>query len=45
MKRRCSLCLGNLPYALVKKYPHGLQVCIKCDDIVSCPCNEVHDQY
>jgi len=32
MKRRCSLCLQEAPYRFVKKYEHGLQLCVKCQD-------------
>ena len=35
MKRHCSLCLGEQYYAIVKKYPHGLQLCVQCQDVIA----------
>jgi ribosomal protein L37AE/L43A len=35
MKRVCSLCLQERHYALVKKYPHGLNLCTKCQDVIA----------
>ena len=34
MKRICSLCLDDYPYHKVKKYPHKLQLCVKCQDVM-----------
>ncbi len=34
MKRVCSLCLQEVIYHMVKKYPHGLQLCVKCQDVL-----------
>jgi len=35
MKRICSLCLQEVIYHNVKKYPHGLQLCGKCIDVLA----------
>jgi len=35
MKRICSLCLQEVNYQYVKKYPHGLQLCNKCSDVLA----------
>jgi len=35
MKRICSLCLKEVPYKYVKKYPHGLQLCSKCIQVIN----------
>ena len=32
MKRICALCRAETPYHSVKRYPHGLQLCNKCQD-------------
>jgi hypothetical protein len=34
MKRVCSLCLVERQYHIVKKYPHGLQLCDLCWEIL-----------
>ena len=34
MKRICSLCLQEVRYDKVKKYPHKLQLCTKCQDVI-----------
>jgi len=34
MRRICSLCLQEVVYHQVKKYPHGLQLCTKCQDVI-----------
>jgi len=35
MKRICSLCLQEVIYHNVKKYPHGLQLCGHCRDVLA----------
>ena len=35
MKRICSLCLQEVIYHKVKKYPHGLQLCCYCSDTLA----------
>jgi hypothetical protein len=35
MRRICSLCLQERHYAKVKKYPHKLQLCTKCQDVIA----------
>jgi len=35
MKRICSLCLQEVIYHNVKKYPHGLQLCGNCNDVLA----------
>jgi len=35
MKRRCSLCLNEYYYGMVKKYKHGLQLCGHCQDVIA----------
>ena len=34
MRRICSLCLKEVIYHNVKKDPHGLQLCTKCQDVI-----------
>jgi len=34
MKRICSLCLNEYPYSEVKRYPHYLQLCTQCQDVI-----------
>ena len=34
MKRICSLCRAEKPDHSVKRYPHGLCLCVKCQDVV-----------
>ena len=34
MKRICSLCRAEKPYHSVKRYPPGLCLCVKCQDVV-----------
>ena len=34
MRRICNLCNAEKLYHSVKRYPHGLQLCIKCQDVV-----------
>jgi len=34
MRRICSLCLQEVIYHNVKKYPHGLQLYTKCQDVI-----------
>ena len=34
MKRICSLCNAEKPYHSVKRYKHGLNMCIKCQDVM-----------
>ena len=34
MRRTCSLCKAEKLYHSVKRYPHGLNLCIKCQDVV-----------
>ena len=34
MRRICSLCRAEKLYHSVKRYPHGLMLCIKCQDVV-----------
>jgi len=35
MNRGCHLCLESYDYRIVKKYPHGLQLCGKCIDVLA----------
>jgi hypothetical protein len=35
MKRHCNLCLEYYQYTKVKKYPHKLQLCAKCRDVIA----------
>ncbi len=35
MKRHCNLCLEYYDYTKVKKYPHKLQLCTKCQDVIA----------
>jgi hypothetical protein len=35
MKRVCSLCLQEYIYHNVKKYRHGLQLCVHCSDVLA----------
>jgi hypothetical protein len=42
MRRICSLCLQEYVYHNVKKYPHGLQLCGHCTDVLAdmmCQCS------
>ena len=34
MKRICALCRAEKPYHSVKRYPHGLMMCVKCQDVM-----------
>ena len=34
MKRECDLCRKHYTYWKVKIYPHGLQLCGKCQGVV-----------
>jgi len=34
MKRICSLCRAEKQYHSVKRYPHGLMLCVPCQDVV-----------
>ena len=34
MRRICSLCRAEKHYHSVKRYPHRLQLCIKCQDVI-----------
>jgi len=34
MRRVCSLCKAEKLYHSVKRYAHGLNLCIKCQDVV-----------
>jgi hypothetical protein len=34
MKRICSLCRAEKLYHSVKKYRHGLMLCVPCQDVV-----------
>ncbi len=34
MKRICMLCKVEKQYYKVKRYPHGLQLCNKCQDVM-----------
>ena len=34
MRRICTLCRNEYHYHSVKRYPHGLQMCIKCQDVI-----------
>jgi hypothetical protein len=30
----CALCRAEKPYHSVKRYPHGLMMCVKCQDVM-----------
>ena len=34
MRRICTLCTAEKHYLSVKRYAHGLQMCIKCQDVI-----------
>ena len=34
MRRICSLCRAEKHYYSVKRYQHGLMLCVKCQDVM-----------